>query len=360
MTEPEGGRLVVSRTEGRPWILAGVLLVVAAGFLWMAMASTQQSPRVVGWVFGGAFGLLGLNLVRRSVRKPVRDEVIIDSTGISRVIGGVVWAVRWDEISAASVVESAQKRDGHQIVLSPAVDRFESRHRSLVRIGGGDFLVAGIGLHDREVPRVREALAKHVGVEVERVAGPQVPAPAVVRAAVPAWVPPPLEPSGFVEIHVNSWDRVTLRWVQLFALMIELGLGVTIEFGPRNGFRTACIVVFFVVFGAATWLELFERQSRSRKACVTLELSAAGIRWKSYYRRIVVSWPEIAELRTPTRLLEFRPANDDFPLSRPELDDLRQVDGWYRLPRALSATASKAFDAHIHEVLPGGVRLVVA
>src|ERR1700749_554083 len=96
--------VVVSRTEGRHWILAGVLLVVASGCLWMALASTQQSPRAAGFVFGGTFGLIGLNLVRRSLKKPVVNELVIDSTGISRVIGGVVWAVRWDELRAASVV----------------------------------------------------------------------------------------------------------------------------------------------------------------------------------------------------------------------------------------------------------------
>ncbi|WP_329053550.1 hypothetical protein OG738_11675 [Amycolatopsis sp. NBC_01488] len=292
------------------------------------------------------------------MRKPVRDELVIDAAGISRVIGGVVWAVRWDELGAASVVESTEKHGGRQIVLAPARDGFESRHQSLVPLGRGDYVVAGIRLYEPEVPRVREALAKHIGVEVERVAAPQVPAPPPIPAAVPDWVPPPLEPTGAVEIHVNAWNRVLLRWVQLFALMIELGLGAAIEFGPRE-VRTACIVVFVVVFGATTWLELGERQSRARKHRVTLTLSAAGIRWTTYYRRIVVSRPEIAELRTPTRLLEFRPANDDFPLTRPDLERLRQDDGWYRLPLALSATASKEFDAQIGDVLPGGVRLTV-
>ncbi|SEF28154.1 hypothetical protein SAMN05421837_10436 [Amycolatopsis pretoriensis] len=182
--------VVVSRTEGRYWILAAVLLLVAGGFVWLALASTQRGAAVAGWVFGGAFGLFGLNLVRRSVRKPVRNELIVNATGVSRVIGGVVWALRWDELAAASVVESGQKRERHQVVLSPAWSDFESHHRSLIRIGGGDFLVAGIGLYEREVPRVREALAKHVGVRVERVA--PVLAPSPVTAAVPEWMPPPL------------------------------------------------------------------------------------------------------------------------------------------------------------------------
>ncbi len=354
MTEPESDRVVVSRTEGRYWILAGVLLLVAGGFVWLTLASTQRSPGVAGWVFGGAFGLLGLNLVRRSVRKPVRNELIIDAAGVSRVIGGVVWAVRWDELAAASVVESGQKHERPQVVLSPARDDFESHHRSLVRVGGGDFLVAGIGLYEPEVPRVRAALAKHAGVRVERAT--QVLATPPVTAAVPEWMPPPLRPSGsVVDIHVNGWDRATHWWLRFFALAIELGLGAVIEFGPRNGFRTAFVVVFIAVFVGMSWREIGWQQSRSRKVRITLELSAAGLRWKSYYRQIVVSWPEIAELRTPTRLLEFRPASDDFPLRRPELDELRQTDGWYRLPTALSVTASKEFEARIREVLPGGV-----
>ncbi|MFG1640534.1 hypothetical protein ACGFMK_09615 [Amycolatopsis sp. NPDC049252] len=347
--------VVVSRTEGRHWILAGVLLVVASGFLWMALASTQQSPRVAGFVFGGAFGLLGLNLVRRSLKKPVVNELVIDSTGISRVIGGVAWAVRWDELRAASVV--TRKRD--QVVLTPAVDRFENLHRSLVRVNDGDYLVAGIELYDTETPRVREALAKYVGVKRERVVNAPVSTP--VRQAVSApWTPPTAEMPVVVAIHVNGWDRVKLRWVRFFALMIELGLGVAIEFGPRNGLRTACLVVFVIVFAGMAWLEVFERQSRARKTRVTLELSAAGLRWKSYYRQIVVSWPEIAELRVPSGLVEFRPASDDFPLDRPELAHLRQGDGWYRLPRALSATAAKEFDEHIRGVLPASVRLAVS
>lgn len=132
-------------------------------------------------------------------------------------------------------------------------------------------------------------------------------------AAAPEWMPPPLRPSGsVVEIHVNGWDRAMHWWLRFFALAIELGLGVAIEFGPRNGFRTACAVVFTVVF-------------------------------------VGMSWREIAELRKPARLLEFRPASDDFPLRRPELDELRQTDGWYRLPTAPSATASKEFDTRIRE-----------
>lgn len=354
MTEPENGRVVVSRTEGRYWILAAVLLLVAGGFVWLALASTQQGPGFMGWVFGGAFGVLGLNLVRRSVRKPVRNELIVDATGVSRVIGGVVWALRWDELAAASVVESGQKRERHQVVLSPARSDFESHHRSLIRVGGGDFLVAGIGLYEREVPRVREALAKHVGVRVERVAPVLAPPPAA--AAVPEWMPPPLRPSGSViEIHVNGWDRATQWWLRFFILAIGLGLGAVTEFGPHNGFGTACKVVLTAVFVGMSWREIAWQQNHSRKVRITLDLSAAGLRWKSYYREIVVSWPEIAELRTPTRLLEFRPASDDFPLHRPELDELRQTDGWYRLPSALSATASKEFDAHIREVLPGGI-----
>ena len=351
---------VVSRTAGRPWVLALVLLAVASGFLWMAFESTQQSPRVAGWVFGGAFGLLGLRLLLRSLKKPVRDELVFDSVGVSRVIGGVVWAVRWGDLSGASVIERPQKRDGCQIVLSPAGGRFESPHRSLVRIAGGDFLVAGLGLTPREVARVREVLAQYVDVSAERVVTDPVSGRPGPRDAVPAWMPPPLEPSAAVTIHVNGWDRVMLRWLQLFALMIEIGLGVAIEFGPRNGFRTAFIVVFVAVFAGTAWLQISEQESRSRKSQLTLKLSPAGVRWESYYHRFTVSWPEIAELRTPTRLVEFRPASEDFPLHRPELDRLRQVDGWYRLPRALSPTASKEFDAHIRAVLPGGVRLTVA
>ena len=346
--------VVISRTEGRHWILAGVLLLVAGGFVWLALASTQRSPAVMGWVFGGAVGLLGLNLVRRSVRKPVRNELIIDATGISRVIGSVVWALRWDELAAASVVDSGQKHERHQVVLGPAREDFESHHRSLVRIGGGDFLVAGIGLYEREVPRVREVLAKHVGVRAERVA--PVLAPPPVAAAVSERMPPPLRPSGsVVEIHVNGWDRATQWWLRFLVLAIELGLGAVIEFGPHNGFRTACKVVFAAVFVGMSWREVGWQQNHSRKVRIMLELSATGLRWKSYYRQIVVSWPEIAELRTPTRLLEFRPESDDFPLRRPELHELRQADGWYRLPATLSATASKEFEARIREVLPGGI-----
>ncbi|WP_290057221.1 hypothetical protein [Amycolatopsis solani] len=348
----------MSRTDGPHWIQAGFLLAVGAGIVWLGLSSAQQGPRIMGCIVGGGFGLLGLNLVWRSVRKPVRNELIIDQIGISRVIGGVAWAVRWDELAAASVVESGQKHDSYQVVLSPAREDFESHSRSLVRIGGGDFVVAGLGLYERELPRVREALAKHVGTRIERVAGGHVPAPPpveAVAAAVPEWMPPPLRPSASVEIHVNGWNRVRHRWLRFVAIAIELGLGGVIEFGPHNGFRTACQVVFVAVFVGASWREIFEQQSRSRKTRITLELSAIGLRWVSYYRRIVVTWPEIAELRTPSRLVEFRPASEDFPLQRPELDELRQPDGWYRLPTPLSSTASKRFDAHIREVLPGGV-----
>lgn len=293
--------IVISRTEGRYWILAGVLLLIAGGFVWLALASTQRSPGIAGWVFGGAFGLLGLN----------------------------------------------------KVVLSPARDDFESHHRSLVRIGGGDFPAAGIGLYEREVPRVREALAKHVGVRAELVA--PVLAPPPVTAAVPEWMPPPRASGSVVEIHLNGWDRATQWWLRFFVLAIELGLGAVIEFGPHNGFRTACKVVFTAVFVGMSWREIGWRQNQSRKVRIMLELSATGLRWVSYYRQIAVSWPEIAELRTPTRLLEFRPASDDFPLCRPELHELRQTDGWYRLPATLSATASKEFEARIREVLPGGI-----
>lgn len=347
-----GDRVVISRTAGRPWILALALLAAAAGFLWLALASKQQSPRVAGWVFGGAFGLLGLNLVLRSLRNPVRNELVLDETGISRVIGGVAWAVRWDELCGAAVVE----RNRGQVVLSPAHDGFESRHRSLVAIGGGDFLAAGIELSDQESSRVREALAKHV-VEVERVVETQVPAPTPVKATAPRLLPPPLESSASVAIHVNGWNRFVLRWVELAALAIGLGCGVAIEFGPRNGFRTVFVVVFAVVVIGVGFAEYCELQSRSRKFRVMLELSGAGIRWKSYYREIVVSWPEIAGLRKLSGYVEFQPADRDFPLDRAELEQYRQPDGWYRLPHALSAAASKRFEAHVRSVLPGGVVL---
>lgn len=358
MTEPESGRFVVSRTDGPQWILAGVLLCVAGGFFWMALAATQESPRAMGWIFGGMIALLGLNLVVRSLRKPVRNELVLDPAGISRVIGGVAWVLRWDELRAASVVKGTGERARHQVVLTPADTGFESPSRSLVRIDGGDFLVAGLELYDREVPRVRELLAKHVGVAAERLPGPQAAVPPPVGAAAPRWVPP-AESSGGVAIHVNGWDRVLLRWVKLFAFMIELGLGAVIEFGPRNGFRTACVVVFITVFAGTSWLVVFEQRSRARKARIVLELSAAGLRWKSYYREIVVSWPEIAELRTSSGLVEFRPATADFPLHRPELDHLRLGDGWYRMPRALSASAAKEFETHIRSVLPAGVPLAL-
>ncbi|WP_233225937.1 hypothetical protein [Amycolatopsis sp. CA-126428] len=304
--------------------------------------------------------MLGLNLVWRSLKKPVRNELVIEPAGISRVIGGLAWALRWDELRAASVVDSTRKDTGHQVVLTPADDRFESRSRSLVRIGGGDFLVAGLGLGETEVPRVRELLAKYVGVTPERVPDTPVPAPPPpVRTAVPEWVPPPVEPSGSVTIHVNGWNRVLLRWVRFFALMIEVGLGAVIEFGPRHGIRTACLVVFIAVFAGVSWWTVLEQQSRSRKSRVLLELSAAGLRWTTYYRKFTVSWPEIAELRLPSGLLEFRPAAVDFPLDRPDLDHLRLGDGWYRLPRTLSATAVKQFETHIRSVLPAGVPLAL-
>ncbi|MEU4248525.1 hypothetical protein AB0F15_14075 [Amycolatopsis sp. NPDC026612] len=360
MTGPQGDRLVVSRTDGPHWILAGVLLCVAGGFLWMALAATHRNPGVVGWVFGGGFGLLGLNLVFRSLKKPVRNELIIEPAGISRVIGGLAWALRWDELRSASVVKGTQKGARHQVVLRPADDRFESRSRSLVRIGDGGFLVAGLELDETEVPGVRELLAKHVSVTAERVPSTQAPPPPPpVRAAEPEWVPPPVDSSGSVTIHVNGWNRVLFRWVQFFALMIEVGLGVVIEFGPRNGFRTACIVVVIVVFVGTTWPAVFEQQSRSRKARVLLELSAAGLRWTTYYRKFTVSWPEIAELRLRSGLLEFRAAAVDFPLDRPDLYPLRLGDGWYRLPRTLSATAVRQFETHIRSVLPAGVPLAL-
>lgn len=358
MTEPESGRFVVSRTDEPQWILAGVLSCVAGGFFWMALAATQESPRAMGWVFGGTIGVFVLNLVVRSLRKPVRNELVLDPAGISRIIGGVAWALRWDELRAAAVVKETGERAPHQVVLTPADNGFESPSRSLVRIDGGAFLVAGFEIYDREVPRVRELLAEHVGVTAERLPGPQVAAPPPVRAAAPQWVPP-TESSDVVAIHVNGWDRALLRWVKLFAFMIELGLGAVIEFGPRNGFRGVCVVVFIAVFAGTSWLVAFEQRSRARKARIVLELSAAGLRWKTYYREIVVSWPEIAELRTSSGLVEFRPAAADFPLHRPELDHLRLGDGWYRMPRVLSATAAKEFETHIRSVLPAGVPLAV-
>lgn len=340
-------------------MLAAVLLCVAGGFFWMALAATQQSPRVAGWVFGGISGVLGLNLIVRSLKKPVRNELVIEPTGISRVIGGVAWVLRWDELRAASVVTGTRERADHQVVLFPADDRFESPSRSLVRIGDGGFLVAGLELYETEVSRVRELLAKHVGVRPERVPDTPVPVPPPVRAAVPEWVPPPVEPSGSVTIHVNGWNRVLLRWLRFFALMIEVGLGAVIEFGPRNGIRTACLVVFIAVFVGMSWVAVLEQQSRSRKSRVLLELSAAGLRWTTYYRKFTVSWAEIAELRLPSGHLEFRPAADGFPLDRPDLDPLRLGDGWYRMPRTLSATAVRQFETHIRSVLPAGVPLAL-
>ncbi|MET8993820.1 hypothetical protein [Amycolatopsis sp. NPDC004169] len=301
--------VVVSRTDGPHWIQAGFLLAVGAGIIWLGLSSAQQGPRLAGCVFGGSFALLGLNLVWRSLRTPVRNELIIDPAGISRVIGAVVWAVRWDELAAASVVEIGEKHKHPQLVLTPARDDFESHHRSLVRIGGGDLLASGIPLYEREVPRVRELLAKHVGVRAERVADVQVPASPPVPAAVSGWVPPPLQPSGSVTIHMNGGGRVMYRRLRFFALAIELGLGAVIEFGPHNGVPRR--------------LHQLQRDP---------EL------------------PGIALLPP-----EFLPANDDFPLRRPELDELRQPDGWYRLPSTMSARASGEFDEHVLEVLPVGI-----
>lgn len=351
MTEPENDRFVVSRTNGPYWILAGVTLCVAAGFFWMALAATQASPRVAGWVFGGCFGLLGLILVVRSLRKPVRNELVIEPAGISRVIGGVAWALRWDELRVVSVVKGAQHNTGHQVVLSPADDRFESPSRSLVRIAGGDSLVAGFELDEEEVPRVREVLAKHVGVTTERVPGTQVPTPSPIRPAIGS--------SSTVTIHVNGWDRVLFRWIQLYGFLIEVGLGAVLEFGPRNGFRSVCAFVAGAVLIVLIWLTISEQESHSLKAKVLLELSPAGLRWKKYHLTFAVSWPEIAELRVLSSHLEFRPVSGDFPLDRPELDQLRLADGWYRTLQALSPTAAKEFEAHIRDVLPAGVPLAL-
>jgi len=145
-----------------------------------------------------------------------------------------------------------------------------------------------------------------------------------------------------------------------FALMIEVGLGAAIEFGPRHGvIRTACIVVFIAVFVGTSWVSVFEQQSRSRKSRVLLELSAEGLRWRTYTRKFTVSWPEIAELRVASGRLEFRPAADRFPLDRPELGELRLDDGWYRMPCPLSPTAAREFETHIRSVLPARVPLAV-
>ncbi|WP_410587488.1 hypothetical protein [Amycolatopsis sp. lyj-23] len=357
MTAPENDRFVVSRTDGPHWIQAGVFLAIGGGIVWLGLSASQHGARAPACVFGGSFALLGLILVVRSLKKPVRNELIIEPAGISRVIGGVAWALRWDELRSASVVEGASER--YQVVLTPADERYESRSPSLVAIGDG-FLVAGLELYETEVPRVRELLAKHVEVTPGRVVAPPVPVPPPPsRAAVPEWVPPPVEPSGSVTIHVNGWNRVLLRWVRFFALLIEAGLGVVIEFGPRGGFRTTCLVLFIAVFVGMSWWAVAEQQSRSRKTRVLLELSAAGLRWRTYYRKYAVTWPEIAELRTPSRVLEFRPARADFPLDRPDLDHLRLPDGWYRMPRAMTPTAAKEFEAHIRSVLPAGVPLAL-
>jgi hypothetical protein len=132
-----------------------------------------------------------------------------------------------------------------------------------------------------------------------------------------------------------------------------------IEFGPRSGFRSVCVFVAGAVLVVLALLTGFEQNSRSRKIRVLLELSATGLRWRTYHLKFTVSWPEIAELRVLSGHLEFRPLSGDFPLDRPEIDLLRLADGWYRMPRALSPTAAKEFEAQIRDVLPARVPLAL-
>jgi hypothetical protein len=354
-------RLVVSRTAGRHWILAGVLLAIGAGLVWMGSSASQQSPRVAGYVFGGAFGLLGLTLAVRSLRKPVVNELVFDASGISRIVGGVVWAARWDELGAVAVPADPGRDKSFRVVLTPVDARFAERHRGLTPVAGSDFLVPGITLSVTEAERVRDVAGKYAGV-TERPITPVAPEASLRPARAGRFVPEPVpavEPD-YVNIHVNGWDRRKLWLFDLAIVLFGIGAYSGAEFGPAGFLHTVCRILLGAVIVLAAVVHAFEFNTTKRELRADLRLSTAGFRWKTYYRPLELSWREVGELRLlTTGHLEFRPSDLDFPLRHGNFEALALDDGWYRLPRALSPAAARKFRACAPTLLPREVVLTV-
>ncbi|MEV6827522.1 hypothetical protein [Amycolatopsis sp. NPDC051102] len=354
MTAPESGRLVVvSRTAGRHWILAAVLLAVGAGIVWAGLSASQQSPRVAGCVFGGGFGLIGLILVFRSLPEPVVDELVLDASGISRIIGGVVWAVRWNELGAVAVPAEPGGDKSFRVVLEPADARFAERHQGLTPVAEGGFLVPGITLSVTEAARVREVAGKYAGV-TER------PVAAVPPAPSPPLTPGPAPELNHVNIHVNGWDRRSV-WLFDFAMVLLGGVAYAgAEFWPSGFLHTACRILLGAVVVLAAFVHAAEYNTQKRESRVDLRLSNTGFLWDTYYRKLELSWREVAELRLLAGgHLEFRPADLDFPLRHGEAERLALGDGWYRLPWPLSAAAARKFSKCAPAVLPRGIVLTL-
>ncbi|WP_155848916.1 hypothetical protein [Amycolatopsis vancoresmycina] len=339
----------MSRTAGRHWILAGVLLAVGAGIVWLGLSASQQSPRVAGCVFGGGFVLLGLILVARSLPEPVVDELVLDASGISRVVGGVVWAVRWGELTAVAVPAEPGRAHSFRVVLEPVDARFAEHHRGLTPVAGGGFLVPGITLSAAEAGRVREISGKYAGI-AERPVTPVAPGPH--RASVPEL--------DHVSIHVNGWDR---RKVLLFDfVMAVLGIGayVAAEFGPAGFLPTGCRIVLGAVVVLLGVVHAFEFNSHKRQLRADLRLSNLGFRWTTYTRKLELGWREVAELRLlADGNLEFRPVDLDFPLRHGDAEHFARGAGWYRLPRRLSSAAMRRFATRAPALLPREVALTI-
>ncbi|SEB40217.1 hypothetical protein SAMN04489727_1419 [Amycolatopsis tolypomycina] len=357
MTTSESNGLVVSRTAGRHWILAAVLLAIGAGLVWMGLSASQQSPRIAGCVFGGVFGLLALILGLRSLPEPVADELVLDASGISRVVGGVVWAARWGELRAVAVLAEPGRQHSFRVVLEPADARFAERHQGLTPVAAGQFLVPGITLSAAEAGRLREVAGRY-GKVTER---PVTPVPEPSRPpAVARLAPGPVPEPARVSIHVNGWDRRKL-WLFDFA-MVLLGAGVYVaaEFGPSGVLHTVCRILGSAVIVLAGVVHAFEFNSHKRTLRADLRLSNVDLQWKTYYRTLELSWREIAELRLlASGHLEFRPADPDFPLHYGDAEKLALGDGWYRLPRALSPAAARKFGRCAPTLLPREVVLTV-
>ncbi|NBH09869.1 hypothetical protein [Amycolatopsis sp. SID8362] len=360
MTAPDSDRFVVSRTAGRHWVQAAVLLAIGAGIVWLGLSASQQSPRVAGCVFGGGFLLLGLILVVRSLPTPVVNELVFDTSGISRIVGGVVWAARWDELAAVAVPAEPGRGTSFRVVIEPADPRFAERHRGLTPVAGGQWLVPGIALSATEADRVREIAGKCAAV-VERPVAPVVPEPSPPPARVDRFVPTPatVPELDHVSIHVNGWDLRKVWFFDFAMAMLGIGAYVAVEFGPSGFLHTVCRILVGAVIVLVSVVHGFEFNSRKRELRADLRLSNVGFRWKTYTRKFELDWREVAELRLVNGRLEFRPADLDFPLRHGDAEDLALSDGWYRLPRPLSRAAARKFSRSAPTLLPRDVVLTV-
>lgn len=361
MTAPDSGRFVVSRTAGRHWIQAGVLLAIGGGIVWLGLSSSQESARLAGSIFGGGFGLLGLILVFRSLPEPVVNELVFDASGISRIVGGVVWATRWDELAAVAVPAEPGRERSFRVVLEPVDARFAERHRGLTSVAGGALLVPGITLSVTEAGRVREISGKYARV-AERPVTPvaQKPAPRLAPGAGLVSGPAGVPELDYVSIHVNGWDRRKVWFFDLVMATLGIGAYVAAEFGPSGVLHTLSRIVLGAVIVLLGVVHAFEFNSHKRETRADLRLSNVGFRWKTYYRKFELGWREVAELRLLTDgNLEFRPIDLDFPLRHSDAERFAQNDGWYRLPRPLSSAAMRKFTTHAPALLPREVALTI-